>query len=159
MLDTIKFEDDGLEQLAEMFRSYTQDPVFRSDLLNSSLLDYSLESLSAVDEYLEQLRRHPPEGNDRIKCVVRTGAYVGEVIRRELPAHEAHWLAFSEALKIDASFSHMGQQVGNYYSLHHGGKSFCFPLAKVEKRIANGSVDNVRSFAKVIIDLRKTQKL
>ena len=159
MLDTLKFEDEGLEQLAEMFFNCPDDATFRSELLDASLLDYSLESLSTVDEYLERLRDCPPNGNDRIKCIVRAGAYIGEVIRRALPTRDTHWVAYSEAVKIDASFSRMGEQIGNYYSLYHGGKSFCFPLAKVEKRIVDGSENNVLSFARVIIDLRKTKKL
>jgi hypothetical protein len=159
MLETVKFEDAGLEQLAEMFRHCPDDPTFRAEYLKVSLLDYSLESLNTVEEYLESIRDLPASGNDRIKCIVRAGAYVGEVIRRELPNHDTHWIAYSEALKIDASFSQMGEQVGNYYSLYHGERSFCFPLAKVEKRIENGRENNVHSFAKVIIDLRKTQKL
>jgi hypothetical protein len=95
-----------------------------------------------------------------MKCVVRTGAYVGEVMRKHLVPEKCHWIAYDEAYKIDpASFSKMGRLLGNSYSLYHGNKSFSFPLGKIHKRLVNGTEDNVWTYASVVIDMRKKNQI
>ncbi len=85
--------DDEFFELAALFSEDQQRPTIRQALLDQETLDYSLESLKHVDAFLEQLQSTPPEGEEAARVVLRSGAYVGEVIRRN-SSHQLHWVTF-----------------------------------------------------------------
>ena len=83
---------------------------------------------------------------------LRAGAYLGEVIRRNGLSDHWHWLDYENARKINQrSFDQFGHCISTAYVLHQGGESICFPLGKIHKYLENGSEDNPRYFAEVIM--------
>lgn len=138
-------------------------------------LDFSLESVKRVDALLQRVhernRRHrrlfgliprTPDGaiDAQIsghpsfqKFVMRTGAYVGEAMRRAQPKCE--WVRFDDWLEShpkDRAALGERPDLGTVYMLK-SGEGVCFPLGKVIKYIANGSGDSVYSFASILVDL------
>lgn len=147
-----KLQDEAFVDLAEMFLSDPEDPTPGSESLDRMRFDFTVESLGAMDEHLELMRLRGLEGQALMKFVLRGGAYVGEVIRRQTPASRPwHWLDYDEALRLEPSLSAFGKNLGSIALLWDGKTGFCSPLAKVGKYLENGSEDSVKFFAQVIL--------
>lgn len=156
-----KFEtqDDAFSDLSIMFHSFPENPTYHSDFLNPDLLNYSIESLDHVDDYLDKIRTQKEVEEEWNKTVLRAGAYVGEVIRRSDKKERWHWVDYETAKKIDPDgWRDFEKSIVTCAVLYQGGKSFCFPLGKVFKFLENGREDSVKLFAKVIIENWKNEK-
>lgn len=128
------------------------NPTYKRELLDPGRLDFSIASLERVDAYLDALHTEPPKDQDDLmRVVLRCGAYVGEVIRRNSPT-EMHWIAFEEAAKHSAFVQSLGHSLGTAGTLWTNAENMCFPLAKVLKFIENGPEDSVYSFARVMLE-------
>ena len=106
-----KYEDAGLEDLSHMLTGEDTDPTYKRELLSRERLDFSLDSLKHIDEYLEALHVQPPTDQDLTRVVLRCGAYVGEVIRRH-SKEDFHWLAFPEAARLSPVVKSLGMGLG-----------------------------------------------
>lgn len=147
-----KLEDEALSGLAEMFISLPDDPTPGAEMLNASELDFSVESLAAVDDYLDAMRQRELEDEAAGKLILRCGAYVGEVIRRNAQGKTYHWLDNEEAVRLDGSIADFGESLGTAAILWDSATGFTFPLGKVMKFLENGREDSVRFFAQVMIE-------
>jgi hypothetical protein len=152
-----ELQDEALSELGQMFASpelVADDPTPGSELLDASRLDFSVESLSFVDDYLDQMRRRQlvEGGEDYCKLVLRCGAYVGEVILRNATGKAYHWVDYKGALKINKSIADFGESLGSAAVLWDSATGLTFPLAKVQKFLDNGREDSVQFFAKVMIE-------
>ena len=152
-----ELQDEPLSELGQMFASpevVSDDPTPGTELLDPSRLDFTVESLGFVDDYLDQMRkRRLEEGGDAYyKLVLRCGAYVGEVIRRNAKGKAYHWLDYKGALKINKSIADFGESLGGAAVLWDSATGLTFPLAKVQKFLDNGREDSVQFFAKVVIE-------
>jgi hypothetical protein len=125
--------------------------TYKRELLDERRLDFSVESLKHLDEYLRALHDDPPQEKELVRVVLRCGAYAGEVIRKNSP-ERMDWLTFQEAVKHSDSVKELGQSLGTAGILWMNPETMCFPLAKVGKFIENGDEDSVYSFARVMID-------
>ena len=101
-----------MEDLAVMFFDDQQDPTPDAHVLSKEKLDFSIESLVHVEEYLDFVRTQKRTGKPLQILVLRAGGYVGEVIRRHAKHKHWHWLDFPEASKLEADIIAMG------YSIH-----------------------------------------
>ena len=146
-----KVQDEALEQVAQFFVALPEDPTPGSDLIDASKLDFSIESLGVVDEHLEVMRKKDLAGQQLATFVLRCGAYVGEVIRRNSKDKKYHWLDFEEAAKLDKVVASFGKSLASAAVLWDGKAGFTFPFNKVVKYLQNGSEDSVKFFAQVII--------
>jgi len=147
-----KVQDEALADLAEMFLLNPDDPTPGSESLNVTPCDFTVESLRAVDDHLEVMRRRSLEGEALMKFVLRCGAYVGEVIRRHSPTGKPwHWVTYDDAVRLDQRLVSIGKGLGTAAVLWDGREGFCFPLAKVGKYLENGAEDGVSVFAQVIM--------
>lgn len=151
MNQQIQFCDQALADLSFMFHSYKEDPTPWSERLNSSSLDFSVQSLDHVNAYLDFVRKE--RGVQAVWNIIclRAGAYVGEVIRRNGRADRWHWLDYDNACKVSPDFATYPKNISTCAVLHHGSGGLCFPLGKIAKYLENGSEDNARLFAEVII--------
>lgn len=122
-----RLQDEALADLPEMFLSNPDDPTPGSDSLDPASCDYAIESLRAVDEHLEVIRRHSPTGTTW------------------------HWLTYDDAVRLDARLGSIDQSLGTAAVLWDGREGFCFPLGKVVKYLENGAEDSVRVFARAIV--------
>lgn len=151
-----ELQDEALSELGQMFASpevVADDPTPGTELLYPARLDFTVESLGFVDDYLEQMRARGLEegGDDYCKLVLRCGAYIGEVIRRNAKNKAYHWLDYKGGLLINKSIANFGESLGGAAILWDSATGLSFPLAKVQKFLDNGREDSVQFFAKAIL--------
>lgn len=146
---TNQFFEDFAEKLVGRSRSEHGDIAF-SELLARDKLDYSLESLRRVDEYLVALHERADElgGRSLFHTVLWGGAYVGEVIRRNA-AVELNWVDYEDHLARHPDHEQLlgPKDVVVYAILVKGRGSFNLPISKVQKCIMNGIEDSVHFHA------------
>lgn len=127
-----------------------ENPIRNIQFFEGKSMDYSLESLLILDDYLESQRADLPEGDELVKITLRSGSYVGEVIRRNAEENY-NWLEYAEAIKISEHIESMGFGLATVSMLWLEPDNFVFPLAKVLKRLENGTEDSVSSLARIVI--------
>jgi hypothetical protein len=150
-----KYRTTALSDLSRMFYEDRREPTYGRQHLDPRKLDYSLESLKHVDEYLEKIRKDKDVGKNWNRVVLRAGAYVGEVIRRNDSKRRWQWIDFETARSINPKFfGKLDKTIALAAILHDEQAGFSFPLAKVEKYLDNGSEDSVHAFAQVILSRR-----
>jgi len=152
-----KVQDEALGEVALMFKSpemMTDDPTPGIELLDTTRLDFSIESLGPVDDYLDAMRLQTLDDDAAFKLVLRCGAYVGEVILRNATAKGkmCHWLDYKEALKVNKDIMDFGESLGTVAILWDGNSGLSFPLGKVLKFLENGREDSVQFFAKAMLE-------
>ena len=150
-----ELQDQALGELAQMFASpelIADDPTPGAELLDAARLDFSLDSLGLVDDYLDRMRQQQLEDEAYGKVVLRCGAYVGEVILRNAKNKTYHWLDYKGALRINKSIADFGESLGSAAVLWDSATGLTFPLGKVMKFLDNGREDSVQFFAKVMIE-------
>ena len=127
-----------------------ENPTYKNGLLDEKKLDFSVESLKHIDAYLETVHSAPPQEEDVARLVLRCGAYVGEVIRRN-SLHKWNWITFGEAAKYSSFAKGLEHTLATTGILWRDRENMCFPLGKICKFLENGNEDSVYSFASVII--------
>ena len=146
---------DRTAMLSDLSRQFYEDrtePTFGRQHLDPRKLDYSVDSLKHVDEYLEKVRKDKDVQKSWNRVVLRTGAYVGEVIRRNDKNRKWRWIDFETAKSMDPRFfGTFNKSIALAAILHDEKAGFAFPLAKVEKYLDNGSEDSVYFFAQVVL--------
>jgi hypothetical protein len=148
-------QDDALVELAVMFKSpelIADNPTPGIELLDTSRLDFSVESLGLVDDYLDKMRKQKLDDEATFKLILRCGAYVGEVILRNSHGKTYHWLEYAEALKVSKLIEQFGESVGTIAILWDSQTGLTFPLGKVMKFLENGREDSVQFFAKAMLE-------
>jgi hypothetical protein len=129
-------------------------------------LDFSVESLRHVDNYLEKIyfRTESQLGffaklfakkfsdNDLWYIISSTGFYTGEVVRKcSLPDH--HWFRFKDWISAHPSHIELlGSEpgMGTMFILGNDKGDMCLPLSKSGKFLENGREDSVYYFAQMI---------
>ena len=108
---TPELNDEAMEGLALMLMECPDDPTSGVELLQADQFDYTVQSLGAMDQFLEKIRTQMPDGQELAKFVLRCGAYVGEVIRRNAKK-EWHWLDFDQAVLVSKQIKSFGRNLG-----------------------------------------------
>jgi hypothetical protein len=129
--------------------------IYRPALLPRARLDYSVDSLEAVDAYLLALHELVKVGGrqETIKqlgpTVMWAGAYVGETIRRSAAVDQFAWVDYTEYVAIYPEVvAHLGaRDMATCALLMREGGAMCVPIGKVLKLLFNGLEDSVRFFA------------
>lgn len=129
------------QDLGTMMKEFAHDAVsFAFDQYQTSL-DYSDESIQSVERIFDALYTElgqndndniEPENVDAVCGMF--GGYIGEVLRRK---YGGHW-------KVETIAS------GEPVVCIHINQNYFFPLAKVFKRLSNGSSDDVWFYYQVI---------
>ncbi len=140
----------ALQDLSVMFYDAPQDPTPDVQILSKEKLDFTIESLSHVEEYLDHVRKHSYKGRQATSLILRSGAYVGEVIRRHAKSKRWHWLAYAEAIKLSPDIAKLGKDLYTSAILWDSKDEFSFPLGKVMKYLQNGEEDSVKFYAQVV---------
>ena len=151
---TPKYEtkNNALYGLSITFHSNEEDPTFKNELLKEEILDYSINSLKHVDEYLGAVRDEELTDEAWFKIVLRAGAYVGEVIRLSDKKHNWYWIEHSIAKEIDPDiWDDENPHVSIISMLYEDKGSYTFPLKKVHKYLMNGTEDSTEYFVKTIL--------
>jgi hypothetical protein len=91
--------DEQMTELADLFagRLAADTDVLAADELDRGKLDFSLESLKVVDAWLAGLHEGgvDPNTEEAAETIIWTGAYVGEVIRRN-PKQPYRWQRYED---------------------------------------------------------------
>ncbi|GMA97773.1 hypothetical protein [Pelosinus sp. IPA-1] len=134
-------------EIQEQMSSLANTAVRYAQKFNEKL-DFSRESIKVVEEILEYYFQdlqncaadEKPSEEQVWSMALIWGAYIGEVMRREL-GPDYIW---SNEEKFEEKTPHILKV----------GKSQCaFPINKVHKRLLNGPEDNIVSFVDVLIDV------
>ena len=141
----------ALDGLAHLFFNDQENPILGQQNLDATKLDFSINSLNHVNEYLEKVRLDKNLGANWTVIVLRAGAYVGEVIRLTDKKIFWIWVNYEDAVKIDPQIETFGKSIATAALLYDGEKGFLLPLAKVEKYLINGKEDNVQLYAQVVL--------
>lgn len=144
------FVDDAFAGLSLMLTGDAENKTHRWELLPPEALDYSLESLKHIDAYLGALHRTPPPASEFLQVVLRSGAYLGEVIRRQRPG-VFHWILYEEAARHSQLLRDTPESIATAGILWKDPESMAFPLGKVCKCLENGAEDSVYTFGYVFV--------
>ena len=72
-----RYANQEFSDLSYMLFQERGTPTYKRELLDEQKLDFSIESLKHLDEYLESIHADPPHEKDLVGVVLRCGAYVG----------------------------------------------------------------------------------
>ena len=144
-------QSDALNGLAHLFYDDQETPTLGYQNLDAKKLDFSIDSLSHVNDYLEKVRKDKNVQANWSAVVLRAGAYVGEVVRLNDKKTSWIWIDYNDAIKIDPVIQTYGKSIATAAVLYDGKKGFLFPLAKAEKYLINGKEENVQFFAQVVL--------
>ncbi len=143
--------DESLRDLSFMLWKDDDTPTFSRELLDPDKLDFSLQSVRHLDEYLEAVHQHPPGDDQLASVVLRAGAYLGEVIRKH-SGQSYHWYDFKQAARLSKMIKELGMSLSTVAVLAVDGETLCFPIGKVMKFIDNGPEDSTYRFAEIAIN-------
>ncbi len=124
--------------------------------IDSSKIDYSLDSLIYVDDILKYVHEKKSTFTEDIlnKILLRFGCYCGEVIRKELSNY--NWLTFDDASKLNSEVENMGKSIFTYYLLYsENSQNYLFPISKVSKYVEHGESDSLYFYSKTILNNEK----
>ena len=133
-------DDDAAALAFDMERK--AEAIVAAAAANREELDFSLESLVALDAMLDRLfgRRWPVGRHGRLDAarfeamIEPIGAYAGETLRRSVGGTWGFHEEFGPGLLLPSG-------------------TWTFPLAKAEKRFHNGHEDSLALYGSVIADL------
>jgi tetratricopeptide (TPR) repeat protein len=145
------FQDERLRVFSELFFQDSDQPTLRQEWLSPTVFDYSCQSLRYVDEFLLRLHSEQAASDKWAGVILRGGAYVGEVIRRNCTIVDYHWLNYDDAVQVNPSMAEFGKRIGTAFALYHAPRTLCFPLARVEECLNLGYEKRVFAFAEVML--------
>jgi hypothetical protein len=117
--------------------------------LERRALDYSLDSLHALDHYLDYLHEHADDIEDQActNTVLAAGCYLGEVIRRAAPI-EYRWLNYADYSPHHPKLAKMVPEgVGTGAVLVAATGAMTMPLNKIARYIGDGPENNTHFYA------------
>ena len=129
--------------VADMTAAYALDAIDHAKAAANVDLDFSKESVKQVEAVLSQLHDALPKGflaklfsrgpssDDILTMSKMYGSYVGEVLRR---TRGGEWAVVDGQVTLS------------------NGDERVWPIAKVFKRITNGSEDNVAVYFRVLVE-------
>lgn len=120
--------------------------------LDPKKLDYSLESLHHIDEYLRKVRRHVKELTDLeyIRMQLRAAAYCGEVIIRKSKG-KIRWTTYDDALASYESLRAVNQDsVSRYILICEEQRYLSFPVLQVGYFMGDGMKASLYQYAATI---------
>jgi hypothetical protein len=112
-------------------------------------LDYRLESLHALDRYLDYLHEHADEIEDQeyTNTVLAAGCYLGEVIRRCAPV-EYRWMNYADYFPQRPKLAALVPEgVGTGAVLVSATGAMTMPLNKIARYIGEGPENNTHYYA------------
>ncbi|MFC3903057.1 hypothetical protein SAMN05421749_104139 [Acinetobacter marinus] len=149
-------QNQAMSELSEIFFLDKTLPIFDYDFINEKNMDYSITSLQYINAYLDEIRKHDELPNeDYFRIVLRTGAYVGEVLRRNEQNHDLNWIGYDQFSKMDYPQEIKGDQIsyGTMAVLIDSNSNMVvFPLQKIEKYLQNGEEDSLKFFVEAAIE-------
>ena len=120
-----------------------------------SKLDFSLESLHVIDQYLNDVHDNEQNvaGLSLLTTIWATALYVGEIIRRETPARQFEWVTIGEDLSTTGTTTSNHSDVGTVRALRARDGEMCMPSRAVLRVILRGrKARSIDSYARGAIE-------
>ena len=151
-LETLKpeFVNEDCEELSSELLLNTDSPIPDIEFLLDKNMDFSVDSLEYLDEYLGRQNINQMTISESINLTHRCGSYLGEVIRKNSEI-DYNWLGYAGAVAVNEKIKTIEFGMESTYMLYSDDGGFVFPLAKVVKRIEYGEEENIVFFAKIAI--------
>ncbi|MGD7007081.1 hypothetical protein [Metabacillus sp. 84] len=138
--------DAELFEISQLLFNDPTAPMPSQALLQSSLYDYTIESLILIEHYLDSINGSRELAADYSRVILRIGAYTGEVIRRNAE-REYHWYDYKEAIQLQPILGIWGEQIDTKAVLYCSAADHTvLPLQKVGKYLENGIEDSLIVF-------------
>lgn len=154
MMMKIKNENRKVEDMGILLFTDAKNNVL-GKYLNVKKLDFSIDSLEEVDNYIEKTRKNKKKlTEEEIKRIIlRCGAYLGEAIRKN-SGGDIIWISYEEGKKINDQLEKtVIRDITTHLILYDSEKKrIWFPLAKVYKFLEHGREDNTWAFAMVCLE-------
>ena len=148
MAQSLNDRTEAMRSLAHQLVADKGPAVFGALYLDRKKLDYGCDSLRHVDAFLAQIRRSHGMEEAWSDIVIRVGAYVGEVIRRNSIHHAWYWIDLESARTLDPSACEaLGGHIGSAAILFSGSREFALPLLQVDRRLRRTCDTDLFSFA------------
>ena len=151
-------QNEAFAQFADQLIKDEKNPTFDREFLNPQDLDYTFHSLHSICAFLidadkKELHLRPYE--DIVRLALRTGAYVGETIRKNFKNITWNWVEYDEAIKFHPEIAQYQEKslgtrflmIGTVTDKEGTIAYFSFPVTKVLKNLENGEEDSVYAFA------------
>jgi hypothetical protein len=123
--------------------------------LDRSRLDFSLESLEVIDQYLNDVHDNDQTvvGLSLLTTIWATALYVGEIIRRAAPARYFQWVTITDELPASGGTTTSQFDLGAVRALRAHDGEMCLPSRAVLRVILRGrKARSVHSFARGAIE-------
>ena len=123
--------------------------------LDRSKLDFSLESLHRIDEYLNEVHDNEQTtvGTSLLTTIWAVALYVGEIIRRSAIAPHYEWVTIGDDLPVSGGTTTGQLDLGSVRALRAQDGKMCLPSRAVLRVILRGrKARSVHSFARGAID-------
>ena len=117
---------------------FAEDIVDSAEQISGVHLDFSVDSLTVVDNIIEGLRHDGCKADEIAEVLFSFGCYVGEVFVRHAGGQ---WRNTAETSVADL--------IGFPLVIERGSENFCNPIGKVFKRMQNGADDSLPFFYEV----------
>ena len=157
----MNFVDDIFEEFACAFigRVKGADEIAEKRKLNRKRLDFSVDSLHVVDDYLLVLHERHDQGKLDAKgdqlAVLRGGAYLGEVIRRNSD-EQWHWVDYDEYMPShpELRVTMTQKTVATCAFLRAADDSMIMPPNRINRLLEDGAHMSTHAFAAQLGRLR-----
>ena len=136
------------------------EDIVLPERLDRAQLDFSLDSLHVVDQYLNEVHHneHTVVGLSLLTTIWATALYVGEIIRRAAPTRYFEWVTIGDALASGGGTTTSQVDIGAVRALRARNGEMCMPSRAVLRVILRGrKARSVHSFARGAIESSATE--
>lgn len=133
----------------------TPDDIVLPERLDRSKLDFSLESLHVIDEYLNVVHEHEQTsiGSSLLTTIWVASLYIGEIIRRAAISRHYQWVTIGDELPASGGTTTRQVDLGSVRALRARDGELCLPSRAVLRVILRGhKARSVHSFARGAIE-------
>ncbi len=128
----------------------TPDDIVLPERLDRASLDFSLESLQQIDEYLNVVHEHEQNsvGSSLLTTIWVVSIYIGEIIRRAAPARQYEWVTIGDESPASGGCTASQMDLASLRALRAQDGELCLPSRAVLRVILRGcKARSVYSFA------------
>jgi hypothetical protein len=133
----------------------TPDDIVMPERLDRSKLDFSLESLNVIDDYLNVVHGHEQTsvGSSLLTTIWVASLYVGEIIRRGAAHRHYQWVTTGDESPAGGGTTTSQVDLGSLRALRAQDGELCLPSRAVLRVILRGrKARSVHSFARGAIE-------
>ena len=133
----------------------TPDDIVLPERLDRSKLDFSLESLHVIDEYLGVVHDHEQTsvGSSLLTTIWVAALYIGEIIRRAATTRHYQWITIGDESPASGGTTTSQVDLGSLRALRAQDGELCLPGRAVLRVILRGrKARSVHSFARGAIE-------